>query len=350
MNIDLDYIVVGLGLAGINFCELLRKNKKSFAVYDSGDNYSSWVSGGLYNPVILKRLTLSWDAHQQLERALPVYKEIEERLEVKLDYQLPVHKKFQSVEDLNNWVVACDKPHLKPFLNPVIFRKGPEHTLTPFGMGQVLKTGKIDTAALLKAYSRDLEANGKLNREELDYEKVELLEGGVQYKEHTARHIVFAEGFGLKKNPFFDSDKLKGNKGELLVIEAPDLQLEFVLKTDVFLIPIGNQRYTVGATYNWQDKTLEKTRDAKEKLLKAAEKLISCDYKVIEHRVGIRPTTADRRPLVGVHRDHPQMAILNGLGTRGIMIGPTVAHHLFERLENRTELPPEIDIRRFYRN
>ena len=349
MQTELDYIVVGLGLAGINFCEVLRKAGKSFVVYDKGENYSSWVSGGLYNPVILKRLTLSWNANEQMERAHFVYKEIEDRLGIQLDHKLRVHKKFQSVEDLNNWVVASDKPHLKPYLNPVIFSKPPDSVIAPFGMGQVLKTGKIDTAALLDGYTNYLNEQGKLVREEFSYDGLEIKSEGVQYKDHFAGRIVFAEGFGLKKNPFFNSDKLKGNKGEVLVIEAPDLKIDFILKTDVFLIPIGNERYTVGATYNWEDKTLDKTEEAKEKLLRAAEKLINCDYKVVEHRVGMRPTTADRRPLVGVHAEHPQLALLNGLGTRGIMIGPTVAQQLFDHLEQGAALPQEININRFGR-
>ena len=349
MKQELDYIVVGLGLAGINFCELLRKHNKNFVVYDDGQNYSSWVSGGLYNPVILKRLTLSWDAANQMKLAYPVYRDIESRLKVKLDYKLPVHKKFQSIEDLNNWVVACDKPHLKNFLNPIIFSKPTQPIKVPFGMGQVLKTGKIHTQKLLEAYAKSLDGEGLLERQRLNYEGLKISGPKVEYDNYIADRLVFAEGFGLKKNPYFDSSKLKGNKGELLVIEAPELKLDYVLKTDVFIIPIGDDKYTVGATYNWQDKTLEKSEEARERLTTALEKMISCDYKVLEHRVGIRPTTADRRPLVGVHKEHSQLAILNGLGTRGVMIGPMVSQKLFDHLENDQPLPEEIDIKRFDR-
>ena len=349
MKTEVDYIVVGLGLAGINFVELLQKQGKSFVVFDSGENYSSWVSGGLYNPVILKRLTLSWNAAEQLARALPVYSAIEARLGKTFDHKLPVHKKFQSYEDLNNWTIATDKPHLKPYLNPTPISNAPKGVKVPFGMGQVLNTGKVDTAALMQAYAENLRERGLLISERLDYNQLDLTTG-VGYKNIQAKKIIFAEGFGLKQNPYFDSSKLKGNKGELLIVDVPDLKLDFVLKTDVFIIPLGGTRFSVGATYNWQDKTLDPTDEGKEKLLKALEKLIELDYTVVEHRVGIRPTTADRRPLVGVHPEYTQMAMLNGLGTRGIMIGPTVAHQLYEHLEHDQPLPEEIDIKRFYRN
>ncbi|KKL04323.1 hypothetical protein LCGC14_2617230, partial [marine sediment metagenome] len=55
---ELDYIVVGLGLAGMAFCEQLYGHDKKFIVVDSGGASASRVSGGVYNPVILKRYTL----------------------------------------------------------------------------------------------------------------------------------------------------------------------------------------------------------------------------------------------------------------------------------------------------
>ena len=70
-------------------------------------------------------------------------------------------------------------------------------------------------------------------------------------------------------------------------------------------------------------------------------------YTVTDHTAGIRPTVNDRRPLVGVHQEHKQLVVLNGLGTRGVMIGPTVAKNLFNHLEKGAELDPEIDIKRF---
>lgn len=349
MKTQLDYIVVGLGLAGINFCELLFKNNKSFVVYDTGENFSSAVSGGLYNPVILKRLTLSWNAADQLKVALPVYEKIEERLGAKFDQKLAVRKKFQSVEDQNNWVYGCDKPHLKQYLNPEIIMSDDRFLKVPFGMGEVLNTGRINTAALIKAYRDFLSKNQQLLLESFKYDRLIINDSRVNYQDASAKHIVFAEGFGLKKNPFFNSDPLKGNKGELLLIKAPKLKLDFVLKTDVFITPLSDDMYWVGATYNWKDKDLDPTQQAREKLILALEKLIDCDYEVVDHKVGMRPTTVDRRPLVGVHKEHPQLAVLNGLGTRGVMIGPTVARQLFEHLESGVPIPKEVDIRRFDR-
>ncbi len=61
----------------------------------------------------------------------------------------------------------------------------------------------------------------------------------------------------------------------------------------------------------------------------------------------MRPTVRDRRPLVGTHPIHKQIHVLNGLGTRGVMLGPAMAKALYDAVENQIPLPKEIDIQRF---
>ncbi|NNC45652.1 MAG: FAD-binding oxidoreductase, partial [Winogradskyella sp.] len=59
------------------------------------------------------------------------------------------------------------------------------------------------------------------------------------------------------------------------------------------------------------------------------------------------PTVPDRRPMVGQHSQHKPLYILNGLGTRGVMIAPYVAEKLFNFIENGEPLDNEININRF---
>ena len=75
-----------------------------------------------------------------------------------------------------------------------------------------------------------------------DYSAINLT-NEVQYKGINAKNLIFAEGFGIKKNPFFNTLPLEGTKGELLVIHALDLKSNVILKSSVFVIPIGNDNY-----------------------------------------------------------------------------------------------------------
>ena len=176
---------------------------------------------------------------------------------------------------------------------------------------------------------------------------VELNQEEISYQGHRARRIVFCEGNGVSENPYFNSLPLEGTKGELITIHAPDLKLNEVIKSAVFVMPLGDDLYKIGATFNWSDKTNRPTDQGREELLKKLKTVISCDFEIRDHEAGVRPTTPDRRPLLGKHPDHPQLAVFNGLGTRGVMSSPLLAIQLVEHLENEADLVEEVDIYRF---
>ncbi|QHI36946.1 tRNA 5-methylaminomethyl-2-thiouridine biosynthesis bifunctional protein MnmC [Kordia antarctica] len=342
-----DYIIVGLGLAGIAFCEELEADGKTFIVYEDNSQQSSTVAGGLYNPVILKRFTLTWNADEQLAIALPFYNALEQKLGVKFDEKLAVMRRFTAVEEQNMWFEASDKPKLSKYLDTKLVVNTNKSLNAPFSLGRVKKTGRINTKKLLKAYREYLESENVLRKERFQYIDLIMDENSVRYQNIKAKKIIFCEGFGVNLNPYFSYLPLKGSKGELLMIKAPNLNLDYVSKSSVFLIPQGNDIYSVGATYDWKDKTHAITEEAKAELVEKLSKLINCDYEIIDQVAGIRPTVVDRRPLVGIHPNHSQIAILNGLGTRGVMIGPTVAKQLYNHLTHQAALPTEIDIKRF---
>ena len=342
-----DYIVVGIGLAGISFCEELKTNNKTFVVFDNKSQQSSTVAGGLYNPVVLKRFTSVWKSKEQLQRAIPMYKCIEKALGVKLDFKIPVRRKFTSLEEQNNWFTASDKPNLSEYLSNKIIKNENKFVDASFGFGEVLQTGRIDVKSLIENYKSDLKTKNSFFEDDFNYNDLKIEANTIHYKSIQAKYIVFAEGYGVVKNPFFGDLPLVPTKGELLTIHAPDLKIDYVLKAGVFLIPLENDLYIIGATYVWDDTTNIVTDKGREMLLSKLNKLISCPFKVVKQVVGIRPTVKDRRPLVGQHTLYKQMYVLNGLGTRGVMIGPYVANQLFNCIENNVPLEKEIDISRF---
>ncbi|WP_299549180.1 FAD-dependent oxidoreductase [Seonamhaeicola sp.] len=344
---QVDYIVVGIGLAGISFCEQLRTNDKSFVVFDNGSQQSSTVAGGLYNPVVLKRFTSVWKSKEQLGIALPMYHALEALLNIKLDYKIPVYRKFASTEEQNNWFAASDNPSLSEFLSDTIVKNTNAGIEAPFGFGEVFKTGRIDVKTLVNTYKDHLLKDHRFFEEGFDHNILKTDPEAIQYKYIKAKYIVFSEGFGVRGNPFFKDLPLVPAKGELLIIQAPELKIDFVLKSAAFLIPLGDDLYIVGATYEWKDLTNKISQAAREVLLEKLEKLIKCPFKVVDQVAGVRPTVKDRRPLVGRHNTHKNMFVLNGLGTRGVMIGPYVAQQLYNFIENNVPLEKEINISRF---
>ena len=342
-----DYIVVGLGLAGLAFVEELMAAKKSFIVFEDDSQTSSLVAGGVYNPVILKRFTPVWNAKEQLKIALPFYKKIEDKLQITIDHKFIIKKAFKSIEDQNIWFEACDKPRLVDYLSPELDAQNYPGVIADFSFGNVHEAGRIDTEKLVKSYRKFLEEQACIQYEKFDYQQLIIGEEKVEYKHITASKIVFCEGFGITKNPYFKQLPLNEAKGELFTIHAPELAIDFLLKSTLFVLPLGNHLYKVGATFNWTDKTSKPSQEGKQELVEKLEKVINVPYTIVKQSAGIRPTVAGRRPLVGVHSKHKQLLVLNGLGTRGVMIAPTMAKSLFNHIEKGEVLDKEIDINRF---
>lgn len=341
-----DYLIVGSGLSGVMLCEALRKRGKTFKVISNKSQQASIVASGLYNPVVLKRFNKAWDAEKHLPVAMSAYEELELFLGIKIDYKLPIYRLFSSIAEQNNWIIASDKIPLKPYLISNIKSNINQNIYAPYGYGEVKNTGRIDTKLLLESYSNVLNNEKLISHESFEYYKLKISKK-IVYKGIESENIIFSEGFGVRQNPFFNYLPIEGTKGELIIINAPKLNSEVIIKSSVFIIPIGKNNYLVGSTYAWDDFNNDPTINAKNKLLNKLDKLVLCPYKVVYQRAGIRPTVIDRRPLVGQHKSHENLYILNGLGSRGVLIAPTVANDLINFIEDKLPLQKEINISRF---
>lgn len=343
----LDTIIVGLGLSGVALSKKLEDEGKRFLVFEDDSQNSSLVAGGLFNPVILKRFTLAWKANEQMNTALAFYRRLEEKLAIKFVHQLDIYRKFFSAEEQNNWFEAADKPLLSEYLDTNLVKHINNNIPTEFSFGRVKETGVIDTDVMLKEYRAYLKKQSKLKAERFCYEDLKIEEDKLTYRELSAKNIVFCEGFGLLKNPFFNYLPLRGNKGEYITIYSEELQLNKAVKSSVFIIPLGNNLYKVGATYNNRDSNPAPSKEAREQLETKLRQLITCDYEVVDQSAGIRPASKDRRPMLGRHPEHPTLYCCNGFGSRGVLIAPMAASQLFELMEFNNPISEEIDLQRF---
>ncbi|WP_158962394.1 NAD(P)/FAD-dependent oxidoreductase [Myroides fluvii] len=347
ISIMVDYIVVGTGLAGIAFTEKLAQQGKTYVVIDSEERSSSLIAGGMYNPVVLKRFTDVWKINEQLTIAEVFYPALEAKLQIKCWYPMDLYRRLASIEEQNNWFQAADRPNLNAFLSPEIEKRRLDGVDLSFGLGKVKSTGYLETDELIPAYRQHLTQLGCYKRERFDYSQLEYQEEGVVYKGIEARYIVFAEGFGLLQNPFFNQLPLDGTKGELMIVKIPGLNCDFMLKAGVFLIPIGEDKYKLGATYNWADKTDKPTKEGEAELIAGLKSFVELDFEIVEHIAGIRPTVKDRRPLLGRSLESDRILVLNGLGTRGVLLAPYLAEQLYNYIENNIALEENISIHRY---
>lgn len=342
-----DFIIVGGGLAGVSFAANCLQHDKSFIMIDDDSNKSSRVAAGVYNPVVLKRLNPAWHASEQLELWDSHYEKLRQYTKADFDHPVSVYRRLFSIEEQNNWYEASDQAKLAHFLEVPIHQKNYNGIDASFGFGKVLKSGYLDINLLLDDFFEYLKHNQLYRCELFDYKKIKESENQVSYDDIAADHVIFAEGLGLKNNPWFSDLPLKGTKGETLTVEVENLELPGIVKAGVFILPQGKNTYRVGATYAWDDFSYEPTAHGREVLQKELRQFLKLPYKIINHQAGIRPTTADRKPFVGTHPKHKRYHVLNGLGTRGVMIGPYVAKQLFDHIVRGIPIHPESNISRF---
>jgi glycine oxidase len=108
-----------------------------------------------------------------------------------------------------------------------------------------------------------------------------------------------------------------------------------------------NGTWRVGSTYRFEDQTKEVTNEGKLELESKISELIRVPFQVVDHQWGFRPTTPDRRPILGAHPEYKNLIVFNGLGTKGVSLAPHFSEVLVHWLEKSGSINKEVDIERF---
>lgn len=342
-----DYLVIGLGIAGLLFCEQLIKNGNSFTVIDGSYPSASKVAGGLFNPVVLKRFRAVWKAQEALS-AFGAYSRLEKLLEFKCIHSDPIYRRLSSPSERNKWITAADESELEPFLSEQFKPNTHPCLKADFGFGEVLQGGRVEIKDVISAFKDYLMAKSHLApMDHFDYTQLTVSSEAIIYKGKTYKNLVCAEGMGIANNPFFNQLPIQPNKGEYLKIKTRDLKLEAIYKSDIFLIPLGQDEYLVGATYNRFDQDTTNTIEARKILEDKLKALIACPFEIVGQQAGLRPTVPDRRPIVGTHPNFSRIHLINGLGSRGILHGPMLAEILYNSIEHQKNIPVEMSVERY---
>ena len=341
-----DTLIVGFGIAGLNYAEQLRRHNKSFVVMAPEEESASHLAAGIVNPTVLKHFNPVWKAANFLDYALPFYSDLEERVQSQIIHSLPIYRILNDIQEQNDWRAAASSTSLEKYLNKQLISedKYPEVS-APFAFGEVIQSARVDTKRLLSHYIEKVIPN-QFIPEKLDYRA--LIHGElIEYKDIKVRQIVFCEGYDGLKNPNFNYLPLIGSKGEVLTIKCEQLTEQVIFKGPIFLSPMGNKTFWVGATFNRKDKTTRVSEEGKAWLLSKLKQFLKHPFQILEHKAQIRATVVDRRPLLGRHPKHDNVYLLNGLGTRGVLMSPLLSDWLFQFIENNEKLPLEADIKRF---
>lgn len=341
-----NYLIIGGGIAGVTIAHQLHNRNLTFDLVDDNPKYNSTkVAAGFWNPIVFKRLTMSYNADKMMPKLKEFYSDIEQKLTNKLVYNIPQLKIFSTKEERHRFIDKAIVSEVSQFLDeePIEEIAGIK---APFGMGKVIGTGYIDTAEYIEKSLKYFESNSSFIERKIDYSEVEYTHEYVKYNGEKYDKVIYCEGYHAVNNPLFPELKLKPTKGELLILEIPGLSQDYAFAKSAGLIPLGNQQFIVGSTYDWEDMSEDITEAAKKKLLYNLSDFLESDYTVIDHQAGIRPSSYDRRPIIGMSKLQTIAYIMNGLGTKGVMYAPYYSDMLIDSIENGAVIDEEVDYAR----
>lgn len=354
---QVDYIIVGQGLAGTVFAFKAISAEKSICIIDSPRySNSSKVAAGLYNPIVFKRLTQSWMIDELLPCAENFYGDLEKYLNAELIYKRDILKVFVDEAESLFWKKKSSETALTNYLSENVSEKLATTLVNnPHGVAAVKNSGYLAIKKMLDLFRVKMQEQNLFLEELFDYNLLKVEQDKVQYKNINAKHIVFCEGFRATENPFFPQLGFKLTKGETLTIKInagsgfADEIKNRCLNKGVFILPLDDDTYKVGATYEWNELNENATEKGLTELKNKLENILKVEYEIIKHEAGIRPTVIDRRPMLGLHPEHSQLAVFNGMGTKGVLLAPYFANQLFNHIEQQTAINKEVDIKRFYK-
>jgi glycine oxidase len=347
---EVDFLLVGQGIAGSLLSYRLIKAGHTVHVIDQpGNNNCSRVAAGIYNPVTGRNLVKTWLADEMFPEIEAFYRELEGELGGSFLHHKAIYRPFASVEEQNEWMARSGEDEFKRYIKRIKTSPSYVEVNDPFGGLLLGESGYVDINVMLDHFVFWLEKKGGISQEQLDENQLKVSEEGIIYKEINAKRLVYSNGMGALNSKYFQWLPLIPNKGEILVIKQ-DFTPHEIINRGVFRLTLPDTTIKVGSTYYPGDITEGPTDKAREELLEKLKNLVDMPVKeIVEHKFGIRPTTSDRRPILGKHPKYRNVYMFNGLGAKGVSLAPYFSKIMLDLLVVEKDPPKEVNISRFFK-
>ncbi len=328
--------------------DLLEKGNRVSIISSKNIPYSSKVAAGLFNPVVFKRLVASWRANEFIPFLNERYAHLEETLQCKFLHKVDISKLIESENELALWLMKKDSDEIKSFVGQDIKNTKVVGVQEELRFGTVEQSGYVDLKVFLDSAAAYFKQKANFIAGDFDFNELQFNAETPIYKGVNYDAIVFCEGYNIRHNPYFSFLPFKHVNGDVLTLQIPSYQYKKCFNKNFFLVPLTDGNYRLGATYNWTNLVFEPNEIAKEDLLSKLKEYIKGEIIVVKHEAGVRPSSSDRRPIIGAHPKHKNLHVFNGLGAKGVMLAPYFAAQLAAHLTSGQEIEKEVSIERFY--
>ncbi len=342
-------LIVGGGLAGAILAAESHSRGVDFKwIISRHIPSASYAAYGMCNPVHFRNKVPAWKSDEFFELSKSFFMNWQEKLGRSFYTEMPIYHLVVDQEELIQWRQNVEITTLWKYTTG-----DPDPSILPqVGPGYI--NGIKVHPAFFVSIPEFVDGVRDFFKEKIEWTDLnskDLIQTAKSW-EHTTQSfhpIIFTDGFHGAQNFFFQKVPFNPCKGEILIVKIPDLHLKVAIHKKVVLLPLGNEIFICGATYEWDDLSFNTSDKGRMELEKDLRDIIGNGrpYEILDQKAGVRPAISDRRPVVGWHPGYKGIGILNGFGSRGLMVGPAAAADLLNNIQLGTAIMPDWDVSRF---
>ncbi|WP_445666031.1 NAD(P)/FAD-dependent oxidoreductase [Fodinibius sp. AD559] len=357
-----DYCILGAGIAGLSLADALSDYDLSSVVIEKNSigSGASGTPGGLVNPATGRRAKKTWKAEQSYESIAANLEKVQSHSDTRFyrnngllrpallkKMARKMKEQYENTTWPDGWCQWKSKEEIQKIHPGVKCVDG--GLWLPIGL-------TVDIGSYIKAYGHYLENNGinivcgeqPYPISEDGYWLLELDEITIK-----ADHLVFATGHTIATSPFWDWIPLELIKGQVAKFkkESSSLSFSHSISSLGYIARLDEEdTFIQGSTYEHDFTHLNPDAEGESYLRKRMRRSLpqlEKQSKLVDQWAGVRISTPNYKPILGLHPAYSNLHLFSGLGSKGLLLGKFLAEHYADHLTNGTPLYPEIDINRF---
>ena len=347
----IDYLIIGLGLAGSSLAWLLEQHGQSFVVVDDvTESSASRIAAGVINPVAGQRLVKHPKTEIFLAAARAFYAGAADFFKQPFYFERPMIRLFSSAQERKIWAEKKANPAYSLDFGETFDaqRVWPVSGNRDGGYHQH-NCGYLDARRLLDAMKAHFRATNRLIETEFRWDQLTPDANGMVWNGARVGAVISCEGFRAKSNPYFSWLPLQLSKGEIITMESTADLPEWIVNQGKTLVPLDRRIFKFGATYERRTLDNMPSAIARDALFAKVRELLPAATRLqcLKQEAGIRSGSLDKNPFAGLHPTYPRLGIFNGFGSKGVLTIPYYAECFVQFLLHGKDLPAEICIDRY---
>jgi len=344
---QVDYLIIGQGLAGSLLSWELIQHGCSIHLIDNQHENASQIAAGLINPVTGMRLVKSNNIDTLLPCAKQTYQALSQFFHENFYIEKSMLRIIRNEKEQLSYQKRRQDPSYLDFLAPKL-EQAPSSIHAPLGLIQQKKTGYLLTKKLLSNLKKYFQEQQCYQACQFNYQDLQL-NSTVTWQGITAQKVIFCEGYQAIYNPWFNYLPFQLAKGEILTMSTEQVLIPEMLNYGHWFIPLDAHRFRTGASFDNTTLNAQASTQAKHQLLESLRQTYPSlnSATLDQHQANIRPTTLDKAPFIGHHPTHKNLSIFNGFGAKGSLQIPYYSQHFVQYLLKQTPLKDQVNCQRY---